>query len=570
MSDAREPVDPDPQSPRPRAEVPNARRPADALDLPSPSATPTVRSVTFDLLRAHGLTTIFGNPGSTELAFLGEMPADFTYVLALHEGAAVGMATGLAQATGKAAFVNVHTAAGLGNAVSALATARQGRTPLVVLVGQQDRRHLALEPFLSGDLVNVGGAYVKWSAQPARAQDVPGALNRALHIATTPPYGPTVVIVPQDDWKVPYDEPLTEPHQLVAARDPDAEAVNRVVSALETSVSPVIVAGAGADEPSAWSALVDLAERLGAPVYSEAFGSRAGFPQDHPQFAGHLPTGRAQVVKALDGHDLVLAVGAPVFRHYQYEPGPVVPEGASVLHLTDDPEEAARAQFGVSVLCRLAPLVRGVARRLPRRTVSPPQPRQRPRVPAPVEGEPLRPEHVLNLLAERLPADSVLVEETPSSRPLLHELVPARAPLGFVSAAGGGLGYAMAAAIGIKMGAPQRPVVAVVGDGSSVYGIQALWSAVRYQVPAVFVVLANGGYAVLNRLARGSHGVTGELPWPEFGSVSISTLAAGFGCPAVVAADLPAVEAALERGLTGGDQPLLIEVPVSADRSAFG
>jgi benzoylformate decarboxylase len=565
VSDAREPED----GHLPRPEVPQARQPADETGLPFNGVPPTVRSVTFDLLRSHGLTTIFGNPGSTELAFLGELPADFRYVLALHEGAAVGMATGHAQASGEPALVNVHTAAGLGNAVSALSTARLGRAPLVVIVGQQDRRHLALEPFLSGELTEVGGAYVKWATQPARAQDVPGALNQALHIATQPPYGPTVVVVPQDDWKVPYDEPLTEPHQLVMARDPDAEAINRVVSALETSVQPVIVAGAGADEPSAWAALVDLAERLGAPVYAEAFGSRAGFPQDHPQFAGHLPTGRAQVVKALDGHDLVLAVGAPVFRHYQYEPGPVVPHGASVLHLSDDPEEAARTKFGTSVLCRLAPLLRGVARRLPRRTVAPPSPRERRRFEA-VAGEPLRPEHVLTLLADRLPEDAVLVEETPSSRPLLHELVPARSPLGFVSAAGGGLGYAMAAAIGIRMAAPSRPVVAVVGDGSSVYGIQALWSAVRYRVPAIFIVLANNGYAVLNRLARGSHGVTGELPWPEFGSVSISTLAAGFGCPAVVAADMPSLRAALEDGLAERDQPLLIEVPVEADRTAFG
>ncbi|MBC8091974.1 MAG: thiamine pyrophosphate-binding protein, partial [Pseudonocardia sp.] len=128
-----------------------------------------------------------------------------------------------------------------------------------------------------------------------------------------------------------------------------------------------------------------------------------------------------------------------------------------------------------------------------------------------------------------IPADTVLVEETPSSRPDLHRLVPARRPLGFLSAAAGGLGFALPAAIGVRMARPQTPVVAVVGDGSSLYNVQALWSAAHYGVGVLFVVLANGRYAIMDRLAD-AYG--GKPPWPAFEEVSVSGLALALGCPA--------------------------------------
>lgn len=537
-----------------------------------PSGTPargagrTVRDAAFDVLRAGGLTTIFANPGSTEIALLAGLPGDLRFVLALHEGSVIGMATGWAIARGEPAMALLHTTAGLGNAVGALATARVNRAPLVVLVGQQDRRHLALEPFLAGRLAGLAGEYPVWVNQPARAQDVPGALARARHEAVTG-RGPALVLVPMDDWLAPAgDSELAAPAELLQARAADPAAVARLADLLAEAESPALLVGAGADDPDAWAALVVLAERLACPVWQEPFGARAGFPQDHPQFAGHLPPDRPGVRKALAGHDVVLAVGAPVLRQTDFMPGPFVEAGTRVAIVSDDPAEAHRSPVELALLAAPAGVCAALAELVPARDSEPPPPLHRPQPPPPPgPGEPLLAGHVLAALAERLPPDVVLIEECPSNRPELHARIAARQPLGFLSAAMGGLGFGLPAAIGVRMAQPGRPVVVVVGDGSSLYQIQALWSAARYRAGVLFVVLANGRYAIMDRLAERS----GEAgPWPAFENVDIAALAEGLGCPAVRIEDHVGLLRALDEvlpGLADRDQPLLLDVAVAPD-----
>jgi benzoylformate decarboxylase len=529
-------------------------------------AATTVRDATFDVFRRFGMTTIFANPGSTEIAFLTGLPDDLRFVLALHEGSVVGTATGYATATGRPALVNLHTTAGLGNAVGALATARTNRVPLVVVVGQQDRRHLVYRPFLAGDLAGLAGDYPVWVNQPARAQDVPSAIARAWHEANDG-RGPALVIVPSDDWGEPADDaPLAAPAQLHRGTAADSATLGKLADLLAGADAPALVVGADADTAATWAALVALAERLDAPVWQESFAARAGFPQDHPLFAGHLPAGRARLREALAGHDVVLVVGAPVFRQYPYEQGPFVQPGTTVALVTDDAEDAHHSPVELAVVADPATVCAALSDRLPAR------PRERPPVARPVApappgpDEPLRAGHVLAALADRVPADTVVVEETPSSRPDLHRLLPARAPLGFLSAAMGGLGFALPAAIGVRMAEPRRPVVAVVGDGSSLYGIQALWSAAHYGCGVLFVVLANGRYAVMDRLAE-QHG-TGKAPWPAFEEVSISRIAEGLGCPATRVATHDELVKLLDDvvpTLRERTEPLVLEVPVVPD-----
>jgi benzoylformate decarboxylase len=527
----------------------------------------TVRDAVFEVLRQRGLTTVFANPGSTEVTFLGGLPDDFRFVLALHEGPLVGMASGYAIGSGEPAFVLVHTTAGLGHAVSALATARVNRAPLVVLIGQQDRRHLAQEPFLAGRLDGLAGEYPVWVDQPVRPQDVPGALARAWHEARTA-RGPALVIVPMDDWLAPAPEPheIAAPQRLVHALAATPGAIAELADLIEQARSPVLVVGAGADDPDSWAALVTLAERMACPVWQEPFGGRAGFPQDHPRFAGHLPAGRRRLREALAAHDFVLVVGAPVFRQYPYEPGPLVERGTRVAMVTDDPAEAHRSPAELAVLAAPAALCAELARVLPEPVGSAPKPMERPPPPEPpAAGQPLRAGHVLAALGERLPADTVLVEEAPSTRPELQQRLPARRPLGFLSAAMGGLGFGLSASIGVRMAQPTRPVVALVGDGSSMYVIQALWSAARYQVGAIFVVLANGGYRVMDRLAEAQEQ---PAPWPAFGAIDISAMARAQGCPAKRVETFDELEAALDEALDGiGErtEPLLLEVVVAPD-----
>ncbi|MGW4485336.1 thiamine pyrophosphate-dependent enzyme [Amycolatopsis sp. NPDC004368] len=530
----------------------------------------TVRDAAFAVLRHYGATRLFANPGSTEITLLTDLPGDFEFVLALHEGSVVGMATGWAIAADRPAVAILHTTAGLGNAVGALATARVNRAPLVVLVGQQDRRHLALEPFLAGHrLDDVAAPAPVWVGEPARPQDVPGALARAWHEARDH-RGPALVIVPMDDWLAPADdEPLPAPARLVRTTAAEPEVVDELEKFVAGAEKPVLVVGAGADDAESWQALEALAERLRCPVWQEAFGARAGFPQDHPQFAGHLPPGRAELRKVLAGHDAVLAVGAPVFRQYPREPGRLIGPGTRVAVVTDDPGEAHRSPADLAVLARPSAVCRPLAQRLPERPASVESVGRTIDLPQP-SGAGLAPEHVFAALARRLPRDAVLVEETPSSRPLLHALVPARAPLGFLSAAMGGLGFAVPAALGVRMARPDRPVVAVVGDGSSLYAIQALWSAAHYDVGVLVIVLANGRYAIMDELAT-RHGNRsagrGAAPWPAFDEISVSGLAHSLGCPArrvSTHAELESILDELLPGLANATRPLVLDVAVTS------
>ena len=537
-----------------------------------PEGTPPndrlVRDATYDVLRAHALTTLFSNPGSTEVPFLAGLPDDLDFVLALHEGSVVGMATGYAIGRDRPALVLLHTTAGLGNAVGALATARANRAPLVVLVGQQDRRHLAQEPFLAGRLQGLAGEYPVHFDHPARAQDVPAAIARAAHEAVTG-RGPALVVVPMDDWLAPAGDPWEAgaSKRVVRATGADDETVDELAALLAAARAPALVVGAGADDPAAWASLVALAERLGCPVFQESFGARAGFPQDHACFAGYLPADRARLRARLAGHDVVLAVGAPVFRQAAFDAGPYVVPGTRVAVVTDDPAEAHRSPAELAVLGPPAAICSLLAERVPARdtvasgVLRPDDPPLDP----PGPGEPLRPGHVFIALAERQPRDVILVEETPSSRQELERRIPTRSPLGFVSAAMGGLGFGLPAAIGLRMARPDRPVVAVVGDGSSLYQVQALWSAVRYRVGALFVVLVNGRYAIMDRLAE-KH--DRAAPWPDFEEVDVAGLATALGCPARRVTTHAELLDALDReipGLAGREEPLVLAVDVAPD-----
>jgi benzoylformate decarboxylase len=526
--------------------------------------TRSVRDATFDVLRERGLTTIFGNPGSTEVPFLAGLPEDLRFVLALHEASVVGMATGWAIGRKEPAFVLLHTTAGLGNAVGALATSRVNRAPLVVLVGQQDRRHLALEPFLAGRLQGLGGEYPVWADQPARAQDVPGAILRASHEAVTH-RGPALVIVPMDDWGAPADDDREDaaPSRVVRAAGVEPAAINELAAFLADADSPAFVAGAGADDPETWAALVELAERLAAPVFQESFGARAGFPQDHRLYAGVLPADRTRLREKLARYDSLLVVGAPVFRQSPHASGRFTEPGTRIAIVTDNPDEVHRSPADLAVLALPAAVCRALAQRIPKRDAATPEPFRPPAAPEPPgPGEPLQAGHVLSALAAGLPRDAVVVEEVPVDRPELHERLLAREPLGFLSAAMGGLGFALAGATGVRMALPERPVVAVVGDGSALYGIQALWSAAHYRVGGLFVILSNGGYAIMDRLAE-RHGSAG--PWPGF-DVDIAAMARAQGCAARRITEHDDLLATLDDvvpELATSQEPLLLDVAIA-------
>jgi benzoylformate decarboxylase len=321
----------------------------------------------------------------------------------------------------------------------------------------------------------------------------------------------------------------------------------------------------GAPEAEDWDAVVALAERLRCPVWQEPFTRRVGFPQDHSLFAGHLSWQRRLMHDVLAGYDVVLTVGTNAFRAYIFdEPVALVEPSTRVAVLTADPAEAHRSPCELAVVAPVGAACRALVEQLPERAAgNPPEPVRRPAPLAPPEpGEPMRPGHVLDALAARMPDDVLLVEECPSSQPELYQRVPVRVPFGFLSTANGCLGFGLAGSIGLRMGLPDRPVVAVLGDGSTMYAIQALWSAARYEVGVLLVVLANGRYAVMDGLARRAGGAAA---WPAFESVDIGAIARGLGCPSVRVETHSELLSTLDEvipGLAGRREPLLVEAVV--------
>ncbi len=523
----------------------------------------TVREATFDLLRRLGMTTVFGNPGSTELPFLKDFPDDFRYVLGLQEATVLGMAEGYAQGTGRAALVNLHTGPGLGNAMGAMITAWHDKTPLVVTAGQQDRRHIALEPLLTGKLVELAKPYVKRSFEPASAADVPGEIRRAYHTAMQHPRGPVFVSIPMDDWDAQAG-PL-EDHDVVHATAPDPDAMGRFASTLSEARNPAVVAGAGVERAGAFHDAVALAEKLAAPVWQDPISPLAGFPQDHLLFQGHLPPAQKQLAEKLSGHDVVLVLGAPVFLYYPYVPGPTVAAGTRVLHVSEDPEEAARAAVGTSVVGDVGIAVRVLTELLPAPDREPPQAQEPP--PEPDPGTPMSVEYVMHAIAGVLPEEAVVFDEAASSKAKLHRHIRPNRPGGYHTSAAGGLGFCMPGSVGFKLAVPGRPVVCIIGDGSSMYSVQALWSAARYGASVAFIVINNTGYSILKGF-RDALDAGDTVPGLDVEGIDFAGVARGLGVEGeLVERDVDLLPA-LKRALNAGE-PYLLDVVVDPEVPGF-
>src|SRR6516162_1056387 len=355
--------------------------PASRRDLTTMTNPRTVQDVTYDLLRTLGLTTVFGNPGSTEETFLKNFPDDFTYVLALQEASVLAMADGYAQSTDKPALVNVHTGAGTGNAIGSLVAAYKGNVPLIVTAGQQTREMVLCDPYLTNKDENLLPLpWVKWAYQPARAEDVPAAFMRAYAMALQPPAGPVFLSIPLDDWEKPALGPAvvrTVSHRV----SPDAERLRGFVDRINRAQRPMLVFGPEVDRSGAWDAGVTFAEKVGAPVYTGPLPDRVSFPEDHRLYAGQLPMTIAGVTDVMRGHDLVVVVGAQVFRYYPYVAGEYLPEGTELLQITADPGLAGAAPVGDSLLgdaLLVLEEVVGLIEKRSDRPVPPPQPARPP------------------------------------------------------------------------------------------------------------------------------------------------------------------------------------------------
>jgi benzoylformate decarboxylase len=544
------------------------------------------RDVLLEVLRTEGVTHLFGNPGSTELPLIDALAEadDLHYVLGLQEATVVGMADGYAQATGRPAFVNLHTSAGLGNAVGNLTNARANRSPLVVTAGQQDYRHIATDPLLSGPLVDLAGGAVKWSHEVRTAGELGTILRRAFHDAVVPPAGPVFAALPMD---------LLD--QDAGDRAPPASTIHPVgvASGLEELADLLcapgtgrvaIVVGDAVATSGAVAAAVALAEALGAPVHGSPLHGQGVFPPTHPLWQGMLNPAATAIRAVLEGYDRVLLVGEQAFMVYPYTPGPAVPPEVELLHLSPDPGQLGRAwpvRLGVAgdpraSLEALLPLViaradagaaaDALAAAGTRRAneIEQLEVTARSRYGA----APMDPMAAAHALVRAMPPDSLVVDEAITTGVYVRGFHHWTEPGNYFFCTGGGLGWGMPAACGVSLAHGGAPVLCVVGDGSAMYSPQALWTAAAEGLPVVFAVVNNRQYKILKGyLARmdGAAARTGrfvgmDLTDPPIDYVALATSMAVDATRVDHADDVSdAVRAALASG-----RPHVLELPITA------
>jgi benzoylformate decarboxylase len=524
----------------------------------------TVREASFKLWRERGMTTIFGNPGSTELPMLGPFPADFRYVLALQEAVAVGMADGFAQASRTVAHVNLHTAPGLGNGVGAIFNAKANKAPILVTAGQQARSLITMQALLTNrDALDVPKPFVKWSHEPPRAQDVPLALAQAIHHASLPPAGPAFVSIPLDDWAAEIDA-SDFVHQISRltvgrSRPGDAE-IAELARRLRAAERPAFVAGPDIDVSGGWDAAVELVELERLPVWATppTGGGRLGFPEDHAAFQGVLAPAVGPLGEMLAPYDFVLVAGSSVFPYYPNIPGPLLADGTELVAITSDPDEAARAPMGDAIVADVALTLRALIAALngPAQREPPP-----PRAPAeaPAFAEPLSPAAVHAVLASVFPADGIVVLESPSSTAALRNQLRISRPGSYYFSSGGGLGFALAASVGVQLAQPDRRVICVLGEGSAQYAITALWTAAAYAVPVKFLVLRNNDYSILKWFSA-LEGVA-DAPGLDLPGLDVAATAESYGVPSTTVSGRDALHAALSDALEA-EGPRLVQVEV--------
>jgi len=538
-----------------------------------------------DLLKQEGVEMVFGNPGTTELPLMDAFAVEneIRYVLGLQEAALMAMADGYAQASGKLAVLNFHVAPGLGNAMGMLYDAQKAGSPILLTAGQQDQDYIVMEPILSADLPRLARPFVKWADEVHRVSDLPRLVHRAAKTALAPPTGPVFLSLPGDILKDEGEIDFLAPTRVAPRVRGDADAIAAAAAILAEAKHPVIIAGDAVAHSRAHAELVALAELLGAPVWAEFVPSTASFPASHPLFRGATARTQAAVREALDAHDVLFSVGGDLFTWSLPSKIAPMPPGMRLIHLDTDPWEIGKnypAEVGIlgdpkatlpeltaAVRERMSSAVRGAARdRL--KTASDATLAAREALKAKARSAagvtPVLPLALLDAIGEMLPRDAVVIEEALSSAPGIRSLIRSDDPQSYFGLRGGGIGWGLPAAIGAKLALPERPVVAIIGDGSALYTIQALWTAAHDRVPVIFVILNNTSYRILKQRLHALRGhaeqvdtyVGMELIDP---AVDFISLARSFGVTAERAKTVHEATDLIAKGLASNTS-LLIDV----------
>jgi benzoylformate decarboxylase len=535
---------------------------------------------------AEGVKYVFGNPGSTELAFMDGLQdyPQLEYVLGLHETVPLAMADGYARATHKPAVVNVHIAPGLANAMSMVYNARKNGTPLVITVGQQDTRFLLTEPLLAADLVRFAQPWVKWAGEILRAEDIPMMLRRAFKVAAEPPQGPVVISLPQDLLDGEVNEPITPTTYTNWASRPDPEAAERVARLLGSSENPLILTGDNMAITNAFADVARLAEAAGSAVM-HGTARQWNFPTNHPLFVG--PLGFLGGLKeSLAGHDVIVAMGTGnPFTSLFYEGGTPVPAGSMFVQIDVDSWELGKNYpVDIAILAEPGAAARDITSALDRVMTPAQKSRATERARSIAEAKvaaklkideelrvewektPISPMRLMAEVRDAVPLHAVFVGSGGTSgRTPFAQLIDLEEPNSFFDG-NASLGFPLPGTLGVQLALPDRPVVGLLREGDSMYSIQGLWTAVHYNIPVTYVVFNNASYRILKQgMVRylGASERKSEFPGMDFGepAIDIAAQAAIWGMHARRVEDPADLRGALKDAITHNG-PSVVDVVI--------
>ena len=548
------------------------------------------RQVLMESLRAHGVERIFGNPGTTESPLLDSLKnyPEIEYVVALHEGIAVGAASFYAQASGKTPMVNLHVAPGLGNGIGMIYGAMKANSPMVVTAGQQDTRLRLREPVLGHDLVAMAAPVTKWSVQVERADEMAAILHRAFKIANEAPAGPVFVALPINVMEQETENTAVASQEIHAAPHPDPDGVAAITGQILAAKNPVIVVSDDVARAGATDDLIALAEAMGAGVWFEAIRHHSAFPNRHPNAKGILPVDAAAIRNALGDADLVMLIGGPFFEEVWFAPGAPFPDGAAVIQIEETAKRLAynhalngglvghlptalralrdglgNGAYGAAAAARNEALSRASAEA----TAAYQSRSQRA-----WDRDPVSMPRVMAEIAAGTPDNAIVVEEAITAGLDLARAFNFAKPGDYYSGRGGGIGQGLAGAIGAKVAQPDRPMLAVSGDGSAMYSIQALWSAAHHELDIVFVILVNREYRILKHnmdTYRQRFDAGSNQDYPEMNldtpALDFVTIAKGMGIPGTEVSDPGDIAPAL-RDAFAAPGPKLIAINIEGKR----
>ena len=541
------------------------------------------------ILKQEGVECMFGNPGTTELPLMDGLAREpgIRYVLALQESVAIAMADGYAHASGKLAAVNVHTSPGLGNAMGMLYDARMSGAPMLLTAGQHDQAMNLTEPILWSDLPPVARPFVKWSHEITRLEDLPRAVRRAVKTAHAHPSGPVFISLPVDVLNAERELDLLASTRIAPRIRGDAGAIEAAADLLARAKRPVIVAGDAVTQGDALAEMAEVAELLGAPVYGECVPSTCSFPFTHPLYAGPFPRLGPPIRNMLMGHDLLFSVGGDLFTLSLPSDVEPMPEGMTVVHMDTDPWQLGKnypAQVAIlgdpkATLPDLAEALRkrlGAGTRKERAAKiaelsaahGAATEKLRAKARAEVGASPISPLALVGAVADVVPDDAIIVDESISSSHGVRNLFRAQDQRSFYGLRGGGIGWGLPATLGVKLAQPGRPVVGLIGDGSAMYTIQALWTAAHESIPCVYIIFNNASYRILKQRTLALKGFSAEddqyvgmdLVNPRIDYVG---MAKALGVPGELVEKGVEVGAAVKRGLASGG-PYLVDVHIDS------